>query len=153
MKKAIAISCALMTGCASITPPPDRHYWDEAPAHTQCTTDTSGVNAQYAGSLLVSVLGGISIGASIAAGVYPIIGMPLAGIGIAGASDVGNKYDEIEDCEEFKQYVLHRKPKKQNTTNNKTVEAKLNDLKDMLNRSIITEQEYKTARQNIIGKM
>lgn len=150
MKKTIAATCLLMTGCASVTPPPDRIYWDEAPAHTQCTDDTSEVNTQYAGSLLAAGLGGWNIGASIALGAVPIVGLPLATMGIAGGADAGNKYKQIEECQEFKEYAFHRASKKDT---NKTAEAKLKELQDMLDRSVITENEYKKARQSVIGQM
>ena len=154
MNKAfISIAAILfMSGCASINPPPDRQHWDSVATSTQCTTEKSGVNGQYAGSLLASILGGANIGASIAAGTFPIIGIPLAGLGIAGASDVGNKYDQIEKCVEFKQYVSIRENKKSNTAN-ATTEQKLKNLKDMLDRSIITPNEYETARNNILSKI
>ena len=150
MQKKALISILLvgsLSGCAHITPPPDRAYWDSVPPSTQCTTNKSGVSGQYAGSLLAATLGGLNIGSSIAAGTFPIIGIPLAALGIAGASDVGNKYNEIDKCNEFKSYIAA----KQTTPTNSN--QRLQELEKLRKSDTISESEYEILRQKILSEI
>lgn len=94
----------------------------------------------------------MDIGASIATGGFPIIGIPLAALGITGAADVDEKYDQIDKCVEFKKYTQARSSKEQIATK-VTTEDKLNKLRSMLDRSIITEQEYEQGRKDILSQM
>lgn len=138
----------LTTGCATVTPPPERIHWDEVATSTQCTDEASGASAQYTGSLIAAGLGGWNIGAGIALGTFPIVGIPLAAVGIYGSADAGTKFQQINQCKEFKQYVLLRQPKKQVATG---IEAKLNELDLLLKKGAISEDEYKIARKDVLG--
>lgn len=95
----------MVSACANIQPPPDRQHWDDVPVHTQCTDTRSGVHGQSAASLLYSGLGGLDIGAGIALGYVPVIGIGLVSLGLFGAVDADQKLSEIRKCEEFKEYV------------------------------------------------
>ncbi len=147
----IATTLGITVGCASVTPPPDRIYWNEAEASTQCTDDANAVSGQYAGSLLLSGIGGWDIGATLASGGFPIIGIGLAAWGIGGAADTGTKIQQIKDCKEFKQYVMLRDTK--NKVDNISTKERLDRLKMLLAEKTISEPEYQTARSKILNSM
>lgn len=152
MQKILIFSFLILTGCASVTPPPDQEYWAETPRHTNCTSNKSGVAGQYAASLLASTLGGLNIGASFASGAFPILGIPLAALGIAGASDVDEKYDQIDKCIKFKEYMASRGTDNQQGATTDTAK-KLLKLKDLHNQSLLTDKEYIQAKEQIISQM
>lgn len=148
-------SVLVISGCASVTPPPDRIYWDEVPASTQCTDERSGAVAQYAGSLLASGLGGWDIGAGLALGYFPIVGIGLVTVGLAGGADAGNKFKKIEQCEEFKQYVVLREARNAThaVSEDQSVRARLEQLDELLKGGAINQQEYEEARKRVLSDL
>jgi hypothetical protein len=140
----------LTSGCATITPPPDRIYWDKADSNTQCTDNPSAIHGQYAGSLLSAGLGGADIGVGLAVGYFPVLGIGLAAIGIAGGNDSDVKYEQVKQCKEFKNYVLLRDSSKTAPANS---EDKLRNLKDLNEKGLISDKEYMTKRKAIIDSM
>ena len=96
----VILSASIVSGCATIIPPPDRIHWDTAKSTSQCTDNPSGVHIQFAGSLLAAGLGGWQIGAGIALDTFPIVGIGIAAIGLLAARDVDVKYDQVKLMQE-----------------------------------------------------
>ena len=140
-----------LSGCASITPPPERIDWDTAPSSTVCTDDESVLTGQYAGSLLAAILGGADIGAGLAYGQISILGFGLAGVGLYGANDVDKKLKEIEKCNEFKQYIALRDVKNAKTPEKElSLEKKLSELTQLLEKGVITQEEHDKSRERLL---
>lgn len=146
------VLAAVLTGCASVTPPPDRIYWDEAPASTQCTDSRGGTVGQYALSLIASALGGFDLGAGIATGYIPVVGIGLTTIGLWGAYDSGEKFESIERCREFKEYVAMREARSSQgpSVTEGAPRARLGRLEALYEDGEISEDEYRAARQRIL---
>ena len=145
----VILSASIVSGCATIIPPPDRIHWDTAKSTSQCTDNPSEIHTQYAGSLLAAALGGWDTGTGLAAGYFPIVGIGLGAIGILGSYDADKKYEQVKQCKEFKQYALLRDSKQNKASDNSTRE-KLMELEKMLNDGLITDPEYKEARKKVL---
>src|SRR5690606_27418039 len=140
----------LSTGCATIIPPPDRVHWDSADSNTVCTDNPSAVHGQSAARILARGVGGVEIGVGLAAGYFPVLGIGLAAIGIAGGNDSDVKYEQVKKCKEFKDYVLLRGTAKSKITSS---EDKLRNLKDLNEKGLISDEEYLEKRRAILELM
>lgn len=149
----LTLSVILASGCANVTPPPNRLAWDNVDPNTHCTTDESATNGQFIGSLILSGVGGWDIGAGLALGQFPIVGLGLATAGIMGGSDVDKKQQQIKECKEFKQYVMLKKssPAVAESDKKPSVEQRLTQLKKMLEDKIINQEEYNKARKKVLA--
>lgn len=154
MKKnySIILIFFFITGCATITPPPNRISWDDMRSSTECTDDDSSIKLQYAGSLVAAGLGGWELGTSLALGTSPVLGITLAGIGIYGGSDADKKFKQVEKCKEFKQYLLLR-DRKNNNIKDMSLREKLNQLKDLFKNGDISEKEYDSLRKKTLNNL
>ena len=145
------VALSLLSGCASIEKPPERQYWDEVPASTQCTDDKSVLAPQMTGSILASGLGGADIGVGLAAGYFPVIGIGLATVGLTSAADVDKKIKEIEKCQEFKAYVAGRGSASNSASEGEnSIEERLEQLESLRDSGSISDEEYKESREKII---